>query len=88
MIHEVLIIVVYGADTLFLHSGAFIHLKDAELALAVEACLKGLISAFCCDNHSDERVLQKLMSECCPPGVRPQIIVSTFRNNIYDVRQR
>ncbi|XP_015279257.1 PREDICTED: structural maintenance of chromosomes protein 6 [Gekko japonicus] len=68
--------------------GAFIHLKDAELALAVEACLKGLVWAFCCDNHSDERILQTLMSEFCPPGSRPQIIVSTFRNNIYDVRQK
>ncbi|KAL8172905.1 UNVERIFIED_CONTAM: Structural maintenance of chromosomes protein 6 [Gekko kuhli] len=68
--------------------GAFIHLKDAELALAVETCLKSLVLAFCCDNHSDERILQTLMSEFCPPGSRPQIIVSTFRNNIYDVRQK
>ncbi|XP_077167241.1 structural maintenance of chromosomes protein 6 [Paroedura picta] len=68
--------------------GAFIHLKDPELALAVEMCLKGLVSAFCCDNHSDERVLQGLMSNICPRGSRPQIIVSTFRNNVYDVRQK
>ncbi|XP_048354863.1 structural maintenance of chromosomes protein 6 [Sphaerodactylus townsendi] len=68
--------------------GVFIHLKDAELALAVESCLKGLCLAFCCDNHSDERVLQTLMSQFCPAGHRPQIIVSTFWNNIYDVRQK
>nr|XP_056712877.1 structural maintenance of chromosomes protein 6 [Euleptes europaea] len=68
--------------------GVFIHLKDAELALAVEACLKSLVSAFCCDNHSDEKILQTLMSQFCPAGYRPQIIVSTFRNNIYDVRQK
>ncbi|XP_054831594.1 structural maintenance of chromosomes protein 6 [Eublepharis macularius] len=68
--------------------GSFIHLKDAELALAVETCLKGLVWAFCCDNHSDERILQTLMSKFCPRGIRPQIIVSTFRNNIYDVKQK
>ncbi|XP_060089617.1 structural maintenance of chromosomes protein 6 [Heteronotia binoei] len=68
--------------------GAFIHLKDAELALAIETCLKNLVLAFCCDNHSDERILQALMSKFYPPGFRPQIIVSTFRHNIYDVRQK
>ncbi|KAJ7341459.1 hypothetical protein JRQ81_005573 [Phrynocephalus forsythii] len=68
--------------------GAFIHLKDAELALAVESCLKNLVLAFCCDNHKDERLLQELMSKFCQPGFRPQIIVNRFRNNIYDVRSR
>ncbi|KAJ6634537.1 hypothetical protein lerEdw1_013983 [Lerista edwardsae] len=66
--------------------GAFIHLKDAELALAVEACLKGLLLAFWCDNHSDERVLQSLMSKFC--SHRPQIIVNPFRSSVYDVRPR
>ncbi|XP_061478624.1 structural maintenance of chromosomes protein 6 isoform X2 [Rhineura floridana] len=68
--------------------GAFIHLKDAELAVAVESCLKNLILAFCCDNHKDERVLQTLMSKFCQPGSRPQIIVNPFQSNVYDVRQR
>ncbi|XP_053141310.1 structural maintenance of chromosomes protein 6-like isoform X1 [Hemicordylus capensis] len=67
--------------------GAFIHLKDAELALAVEACLKSLVQAFWCDNHSDERVLQVLMSKFCAGG-RPQIIVNAFQNHVYDVSQR
>ncbi|NXJ80279.1 SMC6 protein, partial [Trogon melanurus] len=68
--------------------GAFIHPKDAELTLAVECCLKGLVKAFCCDNHSDERTLQQLMSQYYPHGSRPQIIVNKFQNNVYDVTQR
>ncbi|XP_020639932.3 structural maintenance of chromosomes protein 6 isoform X1 [Pogona vitticeps] len=68
--------------------GAFIHLKDAELALAVESCLKNLVLAFCCDNHKDERLLQELMSRFCQQGFRPQIIVNRFRSNVYDVRPR
>ncbi|KFU93166.1 Structural maintenance of chromosomes protein 6, partial [Chaetura pelagica] len=68
--------------------GAFIHLKDAELTLAVEACLKGLVQAFCCDNHGDEKTLQLLMAKHYPQGLRPQIIVNKFQNNIYDVSRR
>ncbi|XP_063170876.1 structural maintenance of chromosomes protein 6 [Candoia aspera] len=68
--------------------GAFIHLKDPELSLAVEACLKTLVLAFCCDNYKDERVLQALMSKHCQAGFRPPIIVSRFQNNVYDVRSR
>ncbi|KFW88443.1 Structural maintenance of chromosomes protein 6, partial [Phalacrocorax carbo] len=68
--------------------GAFIHPKDAELTLAVESCLKSLVQAFCCDNHSDERTLQLLMSQYYPRGFRPQIIVNEFQNEVYDVRHR
>ncbi|ELW71999.1 Structural maintenance of chromosomes protein 6 [Tupaia chinensis] len=69
--------------------GACIHLRDPELALAIESCLKGLLQAFCCHNHADERVLQALMKRFYPPGTsRPQIIVSEFRNEMYDVRHR
>nr|XP_042704630.1 structural maintenance of chromosomes protein 6 isoform X2 [Chrysemys picta bellii] len=68
--------------------GAFISLKDAELTLAVETCLKALLQAFCCDNHHDERTLQTLMSKFYTSGYRPQIIVSRFRNEVYDVRPR
>uniref|UniRef100_A0A8C6VT87 Structural maintenance of chromosomes protein 6 n=1 Tax=Naja naja TaxID=35670 RepID=A0A8C6VT87_NAJNA len=68
--------------------GAFIHLKDPELTVAVEACLKNLLLAFCCDNHKDERVLQSLMSKCCQAGFRPPIIVIRFQNNVYDVKSR
>ncbi|GAB1297304.1 Structural maintenance of chromosomes protein 6 [Apodemus speciosus] len=69
--------------------GACIHLRDPELALAIESCLKGLLQAYCCHNHADERVLQSLMKKFYPPGTsRPQIIVSEFRNEVYDVRLR
>ncbi|XP_010189573.1 PREDICTED: structural maintenance of chromosomes protein 6 [Mesitornis unicolor] len=68
--------------------GAFIHPKDAELTLAVESCLKSLVQAFCCDNHSDERALQQLMSKYYPRGFRPQIIVNKFQNKVYDVTHR
>ncbi|XP_070284811.1 structural maintenance of chromosomes protein 6 isoform X2 [Myotis yumanensis] len=69
--------------------GACIHLRDPELALAIESCLKGLLQAYCCHNHSDERVLQALMRKFYLPGTsRPQIIVSEFRNDMYDVRHR
>ncbi|NXP78639.1 SMC6 protein, partial [Ramphastos sulfuratus] len=66
--------------------GAFIHPKDAELTLAIESCLKGLVQAFCCDNHSDERTLQQMMSKYYPHGNRPQIIVNKFQNKVYDIR--
>uniref|UniRef100_A0A2K6GZB3 Structural maintenance of chromosomes protein 6 n=1 Tax=Propithecus coquereli TaxID=379532 RepID=A0A2K6GZB3_PROCO len=69
--------------------GACIHLRDPELALAIESCLKGLLQAYCCHNHADERVLQALMKQFYLPGTsRPQIIVSEFRNEMYDVRHR
>uniref|UniRef100_G3T052 Structural maintenance of chromosomes protein 6 n=1 Tax=Loxodonta africana TaxID=9785 RepID=G3T052_LOXAF len=69
--------------------GACIHLRDPELALAIESCLKGLLQAYCCHNHADERVLQALMKRFYAPGTsRPQIIVSEFRNEMYDVRHR
>ncbi|NWW11028.1 SMC6 protein, partial [Oreocharis arfaki] len=68
--------------------GALIHPKDPELILAIESCLKSLIQAFCCDNHSDERTLQFLMSKYFVRGHRPQIIVNKFQNRIYDTSQR
>ncbi|NXQ63007.1 SMC6 protein, partial [Anthoscopus minutus] len=68
--------------------GALIHPKDPELILAIESCLKGLLQAFCCDNHNDERTLQSLMSKYYSRGHRPQIIVNKFQNKIYDTSQR
>uniref|UniRef100_A0A673N468 Structural maintenance of chromosomes protein 6 n=1 Tax=Sinocyclocheilus rhinocerous TaxID=307959 RepID=A0A673N468_9TELE len=68
--------------------GFCIQLRDPELGLAVECCLKALMLAFCCDNHADERELQRIMSRYFQQGRRPQIIVSTFTNTVYDVRSR
>ncbi|NWT19870.1 SMC6 protein, partial [Vireo altiloquus] len=68
--------------------GALIHPKDPELILAIESCLKGLLQAFCCDNHNDERTLQFLMKKHFSLAHRPQIIVTKFQKNIYDTSQR
>uniref|UniRef100_A0A8C5T3T3 Structural maintenance of chromosomes protein 6 n=1 Tax=Malurus cyaneus samueli TaxID=2593467 RepID=A0A8C5T3T3_9PASS len=68
--------------------GALIHPKDPELILAIESCLKSLLQAFCCDNHSDERTLVFLMSKYFARGHRPQIIVNKFQNKVYDTSQR
>ncbi|NXY12956.1 SMC6 protein, partial [Atrichornis clamosus] len=77
-----------GPPCLLCLLGALIHPKDPELILAIESCLKSLLQAFCCDNHSDERTLQFLMSKYYPRGHRPQIIVNKFQNKIYDTSQR
>lgn len=68
--------------------GFCIRLRDQDLALAVECCLKALMLAFCCDNHADERELERIMSHFYQRGRRPQIIVSTFTNMLYNVGNR
>ncbi|XP_062860164.1 structural maintenance of chromosomes protein 6-like isoform X2 [Trichomycterus rosablanca] len=68
--------------------GFCIRLRDADLGLAVESCLKSLMLAFCCDNYTDEKVLQALMIQNFPPGSRPQIIVSEFTDTPYDISSR
>ncbi|KAL2082375.1 hypothetical protein ACEWY4_022193 [Coilia grayii] len=67
--------------------GHYIHLKDPSLALAVESCLKSLVTAFCCDNHKDERLLQTLATKLMKEN-RPQLIVSTFSDKVYNISQR
>ncbi|XP_069552674.1 structural maintenance of chromosomes protein 6 [Brachyistius frenatus] len=67
--------------------GYLISLKNPELALAVEVCLKGLLMAFTCDNHQDERVLQGLMVRALPGGRRPTIICSKFLPHVHDTRR-
>ncbi|KAK9531542.1 hypothetical protein VZT92_010961 [Zoarces viviparus] len=68
--------------------GYLISLKDPELALSVEVCLKGQLQAFTCDNHEDEKVLQGLMSKMFPTGRRPAIITSNFLPRVHDTRSR
>ncbi|KAM3603130.1 uncharacterized protein V6R79_017017 [Siganus canaliculatus] len=68
--------------------GYLISLKEPELALAVEVCLKGLLQAFTCDNHQDEKVLQGLMTKFFTHGRRPSIITSKFLPNVHDTRRR
>lgn len=71
-----------------LYTGNLISLKDPELALAVEVCLKNLLQAFTCDNHEDEKVLQGLMTKVFPAGRRPPIITSHFLPYVHDTRKR
>uniref|UniRef100_A0A4W6DDM7 Structural maintenance of chromosomes protein 6 n=1 Tax=Lates calcarifer TaxID=8187 RepID=A0A4W6DDM7_LATCA len=61
-------------------------LKDPELALAIEVCLKGQLLAFTCDNHEDERVLQGLMTKMFPGGRRPTIITMILVCFVFCVR--
>lgn len=68
--------------------GFCISLKDPELALSVEVCLKGQLLAFTCDNHDDEKVLQGLMAKVLPSGRRPTIITSEFLHRVHDTRAR
>lgn len=75
-------------DRLHLHSGACISLKDPVLAVAVECCLRSFMKAFCCDNYKDEAVLQELMCRYYPKGNRPQIIVSSFSEKVYNIHGR
>ncbi|XP_019953345.2 structural maintenance of chromosomes protein 6 [Paralichthys olivaceus] len=68
--------------------GYLISLKDPELALAIEVCLKGQMLAFTCDNYADERVLQDLMAKVFPRGRRPAIITSQFLPHVHDTRRK
>ncbi|XP_060947359.1 structural maintenance of chromosomes protein 6-like [Limanda limanda] len=68
--------------------GYLISLKDPELALAVEVCLRGQMLAFTCDNHADEKVLQDLMARVCQRGRRPAIVTSQFLPHVHDTRTR
>lgn len=68
--------------------GYLITLRDPELALAVEVCLKGQLQAFTCDNYDDEKVLQSLMSRYLQAGRRPVIITSHFLSQVHDTRKR
>ncbi|XP_040921027.1 structural maintenance of chromosomes protein 6 isoform X2 [Toxotes jaculatrix] len=68
--------------------GYLISLKDPELALAVEVCLKGQLHAFTCDNHEDERVLQGLMAKVFSGSRRPAIVTSQFLPHVHDTRRK
>lgn len=69
-------------------TGYLLNLKDMEMALAIEVCLKGQLHAFTCDNYEDEKVLQGLMARVFPGGRRPVIITSEFLPHIHDTRRR
>ncbi|KAM3871241.1 structural maintenance of chromosomes protein 6-like [Diretmus argenteus] len=68
--------------------GYCISLKDPELALAIEICLKNQLQAFTCDNYEDEKVLQAIMSRILRGGRRPTIITSAFLPRVHDTSRR
>ncbi|KAM6968642.1 structural maintenance of chromosomes protein 6 [Tautogolabrus adspersus] len=68
--------------------GACISLNDPTLAVAVECCLRNVMKTFCCDNYEDEAVLKELMSPYYPTGNRPDIIVCTFSDRLYNIQGR
>ncbi|XP_068198387.1 structural maintenance of chromosomes protein 6-like [Antennarius striatus] len=68
--------------------GYLISLKDPEMALAVEICLKGQLQAFTCDNYEDEKVLQSLMTKVFPAARRPAIITSHFLPCVHNTSKR
>ncbi|KAM4633403.1 structural maintenance of chromosomes protein 6 [Polymixia lowei] len=68
--------------------GYCISLKDPELALAIELCLRNQLQAFTCDNFEDEKVLQGLMARVFPGGRRPGIITSAFLQHVHDTSRR
>lgn len=72
----------------FSFTGFLISLRDPELALAVEVCLKGQLLAFTCDNYEDEKVLQGLMAKVFPGARRPAIITSNFLQQVHDTRRK
>ncbi|OWF41408.1 Structural maintenance of chromosomes protein 6 [Mizuhopecten yessoensis] len=59
--------------------GSCFKLTDMEWAFAVERCLGNLIHAFCCHDHHDEAILEKIFDDVCPERQRPSIIVSAFK---------
>lgn len=72
----------------FFPLGYLIKLKDPELALSIEVCLKALLLAFTCDNYEDEKVLKDLMAKVFQHGRRPTIITSRFFSRVHDTRKR
>ncbi|XP_022314343.2 structural maintenance of chromosomes protein 6-like isoform X1 [Crassostrea virginica] len=65
--------------------GACFKLKDPKWALAAERCLGALLQSFCCHDHHDEKILESLFDRVCNDRHRPSIIVSRFKNSVYDI---
>uniref|UniRef100_A0A3Q2Q5H1 Si:dkey-119f1.1 n=1 Tax=Fundulus heteroclitus TaxID=8078 RepID=A0A3Q2Q5H1_FUNHE len=68
--------------------GYLIGLKDPELALAVEVCLKTLLLAFTCDNYKDEKVLKAIIGRVYRNNRRPAIITSPFLPDVHNTSGR
>ena len=73
--------------------GSKIKLKDYAWATAVEQVLKrSLLCAFVVDNHGDADALRKIVRTVYEQnwsrqqGAKPEVILSTFQETVYDVR--
>ncbi|KAK3592068.1 hypothetical protein CHS0354_019324 [Potamilus streckersoni] len=64
--------------------GACFKLVDQRWGLAIECCLKSLLNAFVCHDHDDEKMLELIMSTVCPQQYKPVIIVTKFKDQVYD----
>ncbi|VDK67050.1 unnamed protein product [Litomosoides sigmodontis] len=62
--------------------GAYIRLKDDSWALAVEQCLRHLLSVWICDNVSDRNILDSILQKCNIRGVG--YIISKFSESRYN----
>ncbi|XP_018057117.1 PREDICTED: structural maintenance of chromosomes protein 6 [Atta colombica] len=68
--------------------GAFIKLKDAAWAPAVENFLGfGTLNSFCVDNSQDAKLLNSIMKEIFYNESTLQVICSKFFNQVHDVRR-
>lgn len=59
--------------------GVCFTLRDQKWALAVECCLKALMTSFCCHDFHDEKILEQLVSSVCGRTYKASIIVSKFK---------
>jgi len=64
--------------------GANFDLVQHKWALAVEQCLKGLVTAFACHDFHDQRILEQIFQMTRTP--KPTIIVSKFTDVPHNVR--
>ncbi|XP_071651386.1 structural maintenance of chromosomes protein 6-like isoform X2 [Temnothorax longispinosus] len=68
--------------------GAFIKLKDAAWAPAVESLFGNqFLSSFCVDNSEDAKLLKSIMKEIFDNENPPQMISSKFLYQVRDVRR-
>ncbi|XP_028414977.1 structural maintenance of chromosomes protein 6-like [Dendronephthya gigantea] len=65
--------------------GARIKLRAERWAVPVETCLKSLAFAFCCNDTNDANVLRDLMKGIYERNRTPQVIVSKFQDEYYDI---
>ena len=78
---------------------AFTHLPRGPLGSAIKLCdytwvtaveqviTKSMLRAFVVDNHSDGAILRRIIRDICRRGPRPEVIVSPFQTNVFDVRR-